>query len=224
LIIVIVVAAAIGVGAVWLSMRPASTRAPQVITDPALLPVRHAGPPDANDTPPRAPLVADPAAGDTGAGDAATSDGSERVIADRAPGQTDDTSPEAHELPAGARTSPNGARLPGPVDTSPPPKVAPPESGRPSPDSLMALFRKQDYPAIVRICSEAAVNAEITTVCVKSACRENDIVQARRWLLASERAARKQMMIYCKALGLDLARMLDCPQNEPGCRQPLTEP
>lgn len=103
--------------------------------------------------------------------------------------------------PAPSRLAPvngvlaQGPNTPGP--TSPRPS-APPEASDPSFQSLSTLFKNNDYPTVVRVCSGTPVRTEIAMVCLLAACREHNTEQARRWLPANDTAKRKQLAAYCK--------------------------
>ena len=50
-----------------------------------------------------------------------------------------------------------------------------------------------------------SVKNELSVVCILASCQEHNAAQAKRWLRASDRSARDQLVSRCKEFGLDIA-------------------
>jgi eukaryotic-like serine/threonine-protein kinase len=231
LVAVIVIAAVIGVIAVWISMIPkdhGSSRSNAASGDAASLVVDTA-PLDAND----ASTIDD---GDIDSPNPAASAAPEPPPDARAATSNGPTAPPSDvALPAPTEAPPRrrppsdaGVHLhppsdsprPVPVDAAPPARKPPlAETTQPSFESLSKLFHNDDYAAVVRVCAAAFVRPEIASVCLMAACQGRDTVQAKRWLPATDPARRDQLAAYCKGNGgVDLGTQLDCSKNPLDCR------
>jgi hypothetical protein len=73
---------------------------------------------------------------------------------------------------------------------------------RPSPDKLTALFQKEQYATVVRMCSETEMTSSIATVCVLAACYARASDKARSWLPVISRERQAAMAARCEQLGV----------------------
>jgi serine/threonine protein kinase len=269
-IVIIIIAAAVGVIAVWLGMRTGKAGTSEAGSGVSVqLPLASAGSSGLGAPPSRVPAGSAVAAEGLDAGGTPEDAAAPTAMAALEP----EASPPAAEPTVAVPAPPSSAPLPAPKDASPPrpaaapapapastslaaaidaaslppspapparrppgaatpravpsdpaaaapaPKApSPPGTSTPSPQTLTAMFQKDDYPGVVRICSTLAVRADAVAVCVLASCRQHDIAQAKRWLRVAAPTVQDQMVGTCKRHdNIDIGLAPSCPKNTPGC-------
>jgi hypothetical protein len=83
------------------------------------------------------------------------------------------------------------------------------------------MYEQQDYPGAVRACHAFIARADVAYICFAAACRQKNLVEAKRWLTANSPESRQSLVSLCKKFGTDLgAPTLDCAHDVRDCKEP----
>jgi hypothetical protein len=75
---------------------------------------------------------------------------------------------------------------------------------------LTGLFHRREFAAIVRLCAETTMVAEIANVCVMAACEVHAFGKAESWLVVVPQGTQAGLKIWCDQ------RRPDTAVNAPG--------
>jgi serine/threonine protein kinase len=92
--------------------------------------------------------------------------------------------------------------------------------GKPSVESVRRAFEARDYAGVVAACHAATMTSAIAELCTRSACQQQDMANAQRWLPSNSPRLIDKLVADCSALGNKLLRTpaLDCSNDPLDCR------